>query len=395
MRILIATSSDYRAFHGQAIFTKNLAEGLARHGHDVQVVAASRRGAHYEAVLNGVMVIALRSIRFKWLNPNAITALFTNNALRKIVRSFNPEIIHIQDHYPLSRSALLAGRRTGIKLVGTNHFMPENLAAYIPFISRIKPLYNWILWHWMRFTFDQLDAVAALSRIAKHILEMNSVRPPAHTISCGANTGIFHPNLQVNRLEWRQKYGMDPVKKIFFFVGRVDREKRLDVLLQAAVLLNREDFQIVIAGNGAHLRFLKKWTQKMGLTARVKFTGFLPDEDLPSVLNSIDVFAMPSEAELLSIATIQAMACARPVLAADAVALPELITDQENGLLFRPGDVRDAARAMKFFLDHPESLPVMGAESLKRSKDHALDHIVGQYEQFYRSVLGAGGLKRS
>jgi hypothetical protein len=81
MRILIATSSDYRAFHGQVIFTKNLAEGLARHGHEVRVVAASRRGAHYEAVLNGVVVIALRSIRFKWLNPNAITALFTDNAL--------------------------------------------------------------------------------------------------------------------------------------------------------------------------------------------------------------------------------------------------------------------------------------------------------------------------
>ena len=387
MRILIATSSDYRAFHGQAIFTKNLAEGLVRHGHDVQVVAASRRGTHYEAIFNGVKVNALRSISLKWLNPNAITAIFTDHAMRKTVETFQPDIIHIQDHYPLSRSALKAARRFGVKIVGTNHFMPENLAAYIPLISKIKPLYNWILWHWMRFTFDHLDAIAAPSRIAAEILRANSVCPNVQPISCGANTTIFRPMPAVNRVVWRKRYGMDPTKKIFFFVGRVDREKRLDVILHAAARLNRADFQVVIAGAGANAKFLKKLTQELGLADKVQFTGFLPDDDLPSVLNSIDVFIMPSEAELLSIATIQAMACSRPVLAADAVALPELVANGENGLLFRPGDIDDATRCMTYFLDHPEIWTAMGAASLKRSQNHALDHIVTQYEQFYRSVL--------
>jgi glycosyltransferase involved in cell wall biosynthesis len=82
------------------------------------------------------------------------------------------------------------------------------------------------------------------------------------------------------------------------------------------------------------------------------------------------------------------MACGLPVLAADAVALPELVTDNENGLLFHPGDVADAARGMNFFLDHPESWPAMGLVSLKRSQNHTLDHIVSEYEQFYLSVLG-------
>jgi 1,2-diacylglycerol 3-alpha-glucosyltransferase len=387
MRILIATSSDYRAFHGQAIFTKNLAEGLVRHGHEVLVVAASRRGEHYEAVFNGVQVHALRSISLKSLNPNAITAIFTGKAMRRIVASFRPDIIHIQDHYPLSRSALHAAKRSGIKIVGTNHFMPENLAAYIPLISKVKPLYNWILWHWMRFTFDHLDGIAAPSRIAAEILRKNSVNPPVQPISCGANTLIFHPIPEVDRSEWRKRYDIDLDKKIFFFVGRVDREKRLDMILRAATKLNRDDFQIVIAGNGANARYLQGLARELGLSHRVLFTGFLPDDDLPSVLNSIDVFIMPSEAELLSIATIQAMACSRPVLAADAVALPELVVNNENGLLFRSGDIEDAARGMTWFLDHPERWSEMGAASLKRSQNHALDHIVSQYEQFYRSVL--------
>lgn len=387
MRILIATSSDYRAFHGQAIFTKNLAEGLVRHGHEVLVVAASRHGEEFEDTFSGVRVHGLRSISLKRLNPNAITAIFTDKAMRKAIAAFKPDIVHIQDHYPLSRSALHAAKRAGIKIVGTNHFMPENLAAYIPLISKVKPVYNWILWHWMRFTFDHLDGVAAPSGIAAGILRKNSVRPPVQPISCGANTAIFLPIPDVDRSHWRKRYGIDLDKKIFFFVGRVDREKRLDVILRAATLLNRDDFQVVIAGNGANAKYLKGLTRELGLSDKVLFTGFLPDEDLPSLLNSIDVFIMPSEAELLSIATIQAMACSRPVLAADAVALPELVVNKENGLLFRSGDIDDAARGMTWFLDHPERWAEMGAASLKRSLNHGLDHIVSQYEQFYRSVL--------
>ena len=123
------------------------------------------------------------------------------------------------------------------------------------------------------------------------------------------------------------------------------------------------------------------------------FTGFLPNEDLPSVLNSIDVFAMPSEAELLSIATLQAMACSRPVLAANAIALPELVDENKNGLLFKPGDVADMARCMEWFADHPERWSDMGATSLEKVQEHSLENILGKYETLYGKVLAGAPLK--
>jgi glycosyltransferase involved in cell wall biosynthesis len=104
-------------------------------------------------------------------------------------------------------------------------------------------------------------------------------------------------------------------------------------------------------------------------------------------LNSIDIFIMPGDAELLSIASLQAMACARPMLVADAVALPELVSEFENGLLFRPGDVDDAAHCLAFLVDHPERWSDMGAASLLRSKNHHLDHIISEYEKLYRSLV--------
>jgi glycosyltransferase involved in cell wall biosynthesis len=387
MRILIATSSNYIAFHGQAIFTINLSEGLVKRGHEVLVVSASEKGPAYQAIYNGVQVDTLRSVSLRAINPNAVLAFSTGKAMKRIFKAFQPEIIHIQDHYPLSRSAVMEAKRSGVKRVGTNHFMPENLAAYIPVVSRIKPLYRWVLWHWMREVYDRLNAVAAPSRIAAEMLRGQGLRPPAFPISCGANTVLFRPIPDVDRRMWRTRYGVNPDRIVFFFVGRVDREKRLDTLLHALALLERDDIQLVIAGNGANVDTLKKLSQRLSLGNKVHFTGFIPNEDLACLLNSVDIFAMPSEAELLSIATIQAMACRKPILAANAVALPELVSSNVNGLLFRPGDATDAAHCMAILADHPELWSTMGEASLERSRKHSLEHIVSEYEELYRSVI--------
>ncbi len=387
MRILIAASSNYIAFHGQAIFTINLAEGLARNGHTVMVTAGSERGHPYHGNINGVQLEAVRALSLKMIHPDSYVPIFPSLSAGRILDLFQPDIVHIQDHYPLSRAMVFAARRRGLKIVGTNHFMPDNLAAYVPLVSKIKPFYNWVLWHWMREVYDRLDAVAGPSQTAVNMLKGVGLKPYALPISCGVNTNLFRPISPVDRKAWRASYGIDPNKTIFFFVGRVDREKCLDVIIRAVQLLNREDIHFIIAGTGAAKDSLMELMKNLGLQEKVRFTGFIPNSDLPSVLNSIDVFTMPGVAELLSIASLQAMACARPMLVADAVALPELVTENSNGLLFRPGDVDDAARCMTFLADNPERWALMGAASLERVKTHSLENIVHSYEDLYKAVL--------
>jgi 1,2-diacylglycerol 3-alpha-glucosyltransferase len=182
-------------------------------------------------------------------------------------------------------------------------------------------------------------------------------------------------------------YGIDPQRKVFFFVGRVDKEKRLDVLLQAFKHLERDDVQLVIGGKGAALGQMEALARKLGLGPKVHFTGFIPNEDLPGVLNSIDVFVMPSEAELLSISSLEAMACKRPMLVARAVALPELVDEGVNGLMFRPGDVADAVRCLTWFADQSGRWKAMGANSLKKVQPHNLGNMVSRYEELYAALL--------
>jgi 1,2-diacylglycerol 3-alpha-glucosyltransferase len=96
---------------------------------------------------------------------------------------------------------------------------------------------------------------------------------------------------------------------------------------------------------------------------------------------------MPSEAELLSIASLEAMACGRPILAANAVALPELVTDGVNGYLFQRGDDADAVRCMEKLADYPELWAEMGAVSIERAKPHGLEAILKRNEVLYETIL--------
>jgi len=196
----------------------------------------------------------------------------------------------------------------------------------------------------MREVYDHLDAVVGPTRTAAEMLKKVGLKPPVSSISCGVDINLFHLDPSVDRVAWHAGNGIDPTHKVFLFVGRVDREKRLDVIIRAINLLDREDIEFVIAGNGAAKTDLMALVKGLGLEEKVRFTGFIPSTDLPSVLNSIDIYTMPSEAEILSIASLQAMACARPMLVADAVALPELVTANGNGLLFRSNAVDEAAR---------------------------------------------------
>jgi glycosyltransferase involved in cell wall biosynthesis len=384
MRILIAGTVYYPAMNGQAVFTKSLTEGLAKRGHEVLSIFPSEKGFAYSTIRDNVRIEAIRSFNLTMIHADAYFSLFSRRAIRQIFKSFQPEIVHIQDHFPLSRDVVLEARKYGIRLIGTNHFMPENLAAYVPpLLSNIKPIYNRIMWNWMLEVYNRLDVATAQSKASAALLRSEGLRIPVYPVSCGIDLNRFYPDPGVDRDAMRARYGLDPKRKLFLFVGRVDHEKRLDVLLHAVKLLDRNDIQLAIAGQGTAQDELQALANELGLGERVHFTGFIPAEDLPGLLNSADIFTMPSEAELLSIASLEAMACGRPVLLANAVALPELAGDGVNGYLFRPGNAADAARCMALLADHPERWARMGAGSLEKATFHSLENTMKQYESLY------------
>ena len=387
MRILIAGTTYLPAFNGQAIFTTNLAEGLARRGHQVCMVTPSENGRSYQISHNGVQISTTHSIELKQLHEQAYVSLLPDLEVRKIFNSFRPEIVHLHDHFPLEKCVLKFARMNNIPVIGTNHFVPENLTPYVPLPSALIPGFKRLLWWWMKRVYDHLDCITAPSMTAVDILRAQHLHEPILPISCGVSFDQFHPDHTFDRKGFLRKFGLENGRVTFLFVGRVDSEKRLDVLIQAIHLLNRQDIQLVITGKGAALHEYQALSESLGVQDRVKFTGFVSAEDLPLLLNSVDIFTMPSEAELLSIASLEAMATGLPLLAARSRALPELVDDGVNGYLFEPGSVQDATRCMALLADQPDLWQQMSKGSLEKVKIHSLDHVISSYEELYAEYI--------
>ncbi len=385
MRILIAGQTFYRRNNGQGVFTINLAEGLAQSGCEVLLIIPSEQGRPYRQNRNGLTIQTAPTLPF---NDRVNVTAFSQHIINQAVAEFQPQLIHIQDHYFISRAVLQAGRRHKILQVGTNHFLPENLTYNLRIPSQLRPPVNRLLWQTMLDVFNTLHAVTTPTETAVRILRQQHLQAPVQAISCGVDQSRFKPRPNLNRPEIRHRYGLDPAKTLFIYVGRVDREKGLDVLLHALNTLHREDLQLAIVGQrNGYMNTLSALSQRLSLQNQVIFTGFAPSEDLPLLLNSADIFVMPSGAELQSIATLEAMSSGLPVLAARARALPELVDHEVNGYLFELDNVSDAARGLAALADNKDQWATMSAVSLTKVVTHSLSNTIQRYANLYQNLL--------
>jgi glycosyltransferase involved in cell wall biosynthesis len=383
MRIVIAGQTYYPGNNGQAIFTIHLAEGLARAGHQVQVIVPWGQFHTGSQTIHGVKVHTLRSLNFGWIHPDVWMPFFPSAEVRRIFNDEKPDIVHIQDHYFVSQSVAATARQLGLPVIGTNHFLPENLLPYLSRLPVPRQVKVNVLWGMMLSVYNRLQAITTPTQTAANILLNQKVRPPVTAVSCGVDIDFFHPDPGLDRGAACAQFGLDPRRVLFLYVGRLDGEKRIDLLLRAVARLKeqgRQDIQLAVAGQGAAGGALRELAQTLDLAGQVRFLGYVPNADLPRLYQTGQIFAMPSPEELQSIATLEAMASGLPVLAANARALPELVTPGVNGALFEPNQVEAVAAGMAALIDQREAWERMGGASRARAVEHSLQNTIRRYE---------------
>ncbi|WP_291052655.1 glycosyltransferase [Herbiconiux sp.] len=379
LRILIGADTFSPDVNGSARFSEHLASGLASRGHDVHVVSPSAKqpvGTRTE-IYDGQKITVHRLYSWRWYPHDWLTfalpwRIQQNSA--RIIDEVKPDVVHFQSHIIVGRGVSSEAKKRGIRIVGTNHVMPENMMAFtgIP-----KFLQDWAIglaWAAARRSFIRADAVTAPTRRAADFFEKATGIQNIYAISCGINVDNYQADF-TPRTENR-----------ILFVGRVTGEKHIDVLLNAVKLLPADlNVQLEIVGGGDQLKNLQTMANQLGIGDRTTFTGYVTEEELRRAYTRSTVFAMPSIAELQSIATMEAMASGLPVVAADAMALPHLVHDGQNGYLFTPGNAKDLAAKLETVLRAPqEGFDAMKNESLSIVAAHDIDRTLTTFEHLYR-----------
>jgi len=379
IRVLIAADTFAPDVNGAARFAERLAAGLVGRGHIVQIMAPAPTRKHgtwtEEHEGESMTVHRLHSWRWRphdWLRfalPWIVRA-----QSRAILDSFQPDVVHFQSHIVVGRGVAIEAQKRGIRIVGTNHFMPENLMQFSLVPKGFQDRLIRALWKDAKHTFRRAEAVTTPTRRAAEFLEKYTGLSGVQAISCGIDADNYSPSFEA-RTENR-----------ILFVGRVTGEKQIDVLVQAVALLDPSlDAQVEIVGGGDQRRNLEQLVESLGMTDRFTFTGYVTDEELRNAYSRATLFAMPSIAELQSIATMEAMASGLPVVAANAMALPHLVHDAENGYLFEPGSAQDLADKITRVLTlAPADLEALKRESLKLIEAHDIKRTLNTFERLYR-----------
>ena len=170
MKVLVANDTYPPQLNGAAVAAHRFVRGLAGRGHCVTVVAPSmtyRDEDQDDSSSPGVIIHRIKSFPTRPLHPEfRITSWANIDAkLDRIFDRSQPDIVHLQNHFVVGKGCLKQARKRGIPVVGTNHFMPENLFDYIP--KPLRPagsaVISAVTWkHWMR-VYNRLDCVFAPS----------------------------------------------------------------------------------------------------------------------------------------------------------------------------------------------------------------------------------------
>lgn len=381
LRILIGADTFPPDVNGAAQFARRLAVGLARMGHEVHVVCPATATDIGADVDDGIVLHRIPAhktpahptfrVCLPWRARKAVSALL--DGLR-------PDVVHAQAHFIVGRALINEAADRNLPVVATNHFMPENLFDYVKIPRRLRAYAAQKAYADLSRVFARADRVTAPTPRAAELLREGGLGLDVLPVSCG---------IDIDKYRTATARADRPT---VLFVGRLDVEKNADELVRAHALLPAElDVRLELVGDGSQRDKLEDLVDELGTRCRVRFHGYAPDAELLAAYARATVFAMPGTAELQSLVTMEAMAAGKPVVAADAMALPHLVHPGRNGFLFPPGDVNALAARLADVLEAPPAVRArMGAASGEIIARHALASTLETFEGIYRDVIGSG-----
>ena len=389
MKILIASDLHYPTINGVATFSRNLARGLAAMGHEVLVVAPSQTGKRSKEVDGNHVIVRTVSVPFPFYQ-NFRISLNPAREVRKIIQDFDPDVIHIQMLMGIGQAAMRYGNKLGIPIVSTNHAMPENLMDNLKLLAPVSRPINYMLKAYGARFHSKSDFITMPTQSAIDMFNASDkITTPMEPVSNGIDLQHFTPGKAEDDVY--ERFDIPKDAPIVTYVGRLDAEKHLPVLVRAFVQVKHiiPAAHLVIVGDGTERPMLRNLADQLGVGESTTLTGRVSDEDLQALHKIGTVFAMPSPAELQSIATLEAMASGQPVVAVDAGALKELCQDQRNGYLCEQDDEVMIADGLVAILSNPEKRAAMSAESLAIANTHDMRTTLKRFEDIYTSLVKA------
>lgn len=383
MRVLLISHTCQSRGEGQP-----KAEQLARLPDVELCVLTPNRWLHYgqwraaQRPLDASFRFHVGRVMWPWVGP-AQNYLHWYPRLDSLLRSFRPDVIDLWEepwglvsaHAAMLRNRLLPQSR----IVSETE---QNLDKKLP------PPFE----KFRSYTLKQADFLVGRSEEAVQVARAKGYRGASRSVPNAVDAHLFRP---LNRSECRSELGLNGF--VAGYVGRLVEEKGLMEMIDALPLCDPKT-NLLFVGSGPHKEALEERARELNVSQRVRFLPARPLDELPRVMNALDVLVLPSRTtpswkEQFGRVIIEAHACGTPVIGSSSGAIPEVVG--EAGLIFPEGDARGLAAALDELSRDPERAHRLGEIGRARVQEkYTWERVAHQMHSIYREVLEAHGSEK-
>jgi 1,2-diacylglycerol 3-alpha-glucosyltransferase len=308
LRIGLFTEIYRPVVNGVVASVETLAEGLRGRGHQVYCFAPHMPGY----VETDGPVVRIPSLPLPTRTPYRLTLpLMSRRDLNGVIKRLS--VVHVHSPFVTGWMGVRYARRYGMPLVYTYHTQLEAYAHYVPFEVNAT-----------RFAASQLtrtfanlaDAVVVPTPAMAARLKELGVTVRIEIVPSGIDVGRFRAGKRDESL--RRRLGVRAGERLLLYVGRLAKEKNVELVLRALSVAGDPSLKLIVAGDGPHRHALEEAARAGGSSSSARFLGVVSREDLPDLYASSDAFVMPSTTETQGLVQAEALAAGARVVAADA-----------------------------------------------------------------------------
>jgi glycosyltransferase involved in cell wall biosynthesis len=379
MRILLVSSRFWPYIGGVEEMTGGLARELSKRGHTVKVISARTSLAEKQREqIRGVDIARVFLVFFGISPKQSLTTPFLApiglTAFMREIHYFNPDLINA--HFIDGNAFYLnyARRFKKIPLVVTLHGSDVKV---FPKRSKI---------HGSLFssTLKLADRVVFTSRnLSTHL--------PDNLTLDESKTRVVHNGVDIKKLRAEiTTPDIEIASPYFFSAGRFVDIKGFDILIEAfgRIANSLPEHKLVIAGDGPTRAAIAERAKQLGIEERVVLPGMLPHGQALALLQSAQIALLPSREENFSIFALEAAALGTPLIASDTGGLPELISDGDNGITVKVGEVTELAAAIKKLAgDRKLREKIARNAQVNAEQNYTLDSYTERMLEVYREVV--------
>lgn len=373
MRILVLNHEFPPIGGGGGRAAEGICQNLAKRGHEIIVLTSHIKGLSYDEHRDGFQIIRISALRSQSFQASFLSmATYVLAGLWhgfRLIRVFQPDVIHVHFAVPAGALAWMLSRITGVPYVLTAHLgdvpggVPEKTGDWFRWVFPFTGL----IWRdaKVRVAVSEYTRELALKHYAEKIL----------VIPNGVDVNLLKPDLiQINE------------PPVVVFAGRFAPQK---APLQVVRILNeiRElSWKCVMIGDGSLTASVKKAISEFGLEDRFVLTGWITPEEVMKWFDKSDILFMPSLSEGLPVVGVQALAKGLAIVASRVGGFVDLVEDGENGYLLPSDDGSSMAIALRTLLTDPEQLLRARHRSREIARRFDIVSIADSYEKIYKDL---------